>query len=202
MATELNLRREVTDALVAEGFKRGKRVHLKRVDDDWNLLVDTGDVGKRQGITPWVGIQSRTVERLLQELLDLPAYAFSGTVAANVGYIVDGAFRQWMPPIVPGMPEVSVDEVLDLIRAGLDRLSGYCRLDRLPAAWEAMPQTQSDPSCAYRRVLVQLLLGDAGGVERELGRAEAEYCRRDDEICATFRRFRESVLARQAGQPR
>src|ERR1700704_1982432 len=75
MATKLNLRREVTSALVADGFVRGKRVHVKRVDDEWSLLVDTGEIGKKQGIAPVIGIRHDRGERRLRERRDLPALA-------------------------------------------------------------------------------------------------------------------------------
>jgi hypothetical protein len=196
----LNLRRDVSSALVADGFVRGKRVHVKRVDADWSLLVDTGtvfkgEIGQSKDIAPGVGIRHEGVEQLLQQLCSLPASADSGTVWANAGYIVDGKYRAWLPPFAPGMPPVTVDEVLAVIRAALTQLSGYLALERVPAAWEDIRETQSDPACAYRRVVVQLLLRDTAGVQRELSRAEHHYCIRDDEIAADFRAFRDRVFA-------
>lgn len=195
----INLRRDVSSALVADGFVRGKRIHIKRIDADWSLLVDTGaifqgTIGQSKDIAPGVGLRHDRVEQLLQQLCGLPPSADSGTVWANAGYIVDGTYRAWLPPFAPGMPPVTVEEVVAVIRAALTRLSGYLDLARVPAAWEDIRETQADPACAYRRVVVQLLLRDPAGVQRELARAEHHYCIRDDEIAADFRAFRDRTL--------
>jgi len=192
----VNLRREVTDALVAEGFARGRFMHRKPLDDGWSLLVDTGAVGKATDIAPYTGLQYTPVEKLLQELCGLSPSEGAGTVGANAGYILDGVYRSWMPR--PQAP-VAVAEVLDTIHAALDRLMAYQSLDRLPAAWAELPDTRFDPACAYRQVIVQFLRNDRAGIDRELAAAQEVYCVRDDEICADFQAFRERLLFRLSG---
>lgn len=187
----MNLRREVTNALVAEGFVRGKRVHRKPLDGEWSLLVDTGEIGKATDIAPYAGLRCASVERLLLDLCQLPPSEDTSTAGANVGYVLGGEYRSWLP--LPGGPPVTVEEVVTTIHAALDRLAGYRRLDLLQAAWKTIPDSRLDPSHAYRRVIVQYLLGDETGLQRELAAAEDAYCFRDDDICADFRAFRERL---------
>jgi hypothetical protein len=195
MTSMPNLRWEVTNALVAEGFRRGRRVHRKPIDEEWSLLVDTGVIGKESDIAPAAGLRSEQVERLLRELCALPSGGDpSGTVGANVGYIVDGEYRSWLR--LPGGSPVTVEEVVGTIHAALDRLARYANLDRLDAAWAELPDTRLDPSTPYRRVIVRFLLDDRPGVDRELAAAQDAYCFRDDEICADFQAFRGRLLAR------
>jgi hypothetical protein len=187
----VNLRRDVTNALVSEGFIRGKRVHRKPLDDEWSLIVDTGEIGRATDIAPYAGLRCASVERLLLDLCQLPPSQDTSTVGANVGYVLGGEYRSWLP--LPGGPAVTVDEVLTTVHAALDRLAGYRSIDLLPAAWDAIADSRLDPSHAYRRVIVQRLAGDEAGLQRELAAAEDTYCFRDDEICADFKAFRERL---------
>lgn len=186
----MTLRRDVSAALVRDGFTRTRAAHQRRLDDDFSLLVDTGRIGKQVDISPFVGLRSDRLERLLIELRDLPQYDYAASVVANVGYVVDGNYRSWRPPS-------TAEEVYDAIRVALDRLRGYASLDRLDDAWREVRAADANPSTGYRRVVLALLQRDRPALERALERAEAEYCARDDEICANFRTFRERVLARE-----
>ena len=49
------LRKSVSDALRRQGFTRYGQAHIRRVDDDFSLCVDTGPIGPRTDIAPVVG---------------------------------------------------------------------------------------------------------------------------------------------------
>jgi hypothetical protein len=182
----VTLRRDVSAALVRDGFTRTRAAHQRRLDDDFSLLVDTGPIGKQVDISPFIGLRSDRLEQAMIELRDLPPYDFAATVTANVGYVVDGTYRSWRPPS-------GADEVYDAIRVALDRLQGYASLGRLPDAWREIPAADANPSTGYRRVVLALLQGDRAALHSALDLAEAEYCAHDDEICAKFRVFQERV---------
>jgi hypothetical protein len=101
-----------------------------------------------------------------------------------VGKVLGGPFRRWSADGETG-------EVLSTILAGLEALRPYMALERLPDAFGA--PWAVGPTNSYRLVVVHLLLEDRAHVEESLKRAEAEYCHREDEICATFRRFEAGV---------
>jgi hypothetical protein len=163
-------------------------VHSRGGDDDFSYLVDTGEITEGPDITPFVGIRSERVERLMAELRGRVSHPDAATVSANVGYLIDGVFRSWSPPATP-------EEVLAAIHAGLERLGAYLSVERLARAWDDIAAAAADPSAGYRRVVVRILLADPPGVLAQLRAAGHEYCRRDDEVCADFRSFRRRVLA-------
>ncbi len=117
MVNKQNLRKEVSDALVVEGFKRSDRVHSLRVDGDFSLWVDTGPIGSRVDIAPFIGIRHDGIKTLRAELLRSTVISVSGTVGANVGYVLGRGYLSWVPP-------TSAVEVVSTIQMGLERLRG------------------------------------------------------------------------------
>jgi hypothetical protein len=162
-------------------------MHRRELTAGVAQLVDTGETGRKTDISPWVGLRFEPVESLLTELCDLPPYDFGGTVAANVGYILNGEYQAWRPPATAAI-------VIDAIDSALQILDRYRELDRLEHAWTDIRAADSDPNTGYRRVIVQMLLGDRAGVDARLTHAETIYCSRANEICDRFREFRTRVL--------
>ena len=180
----MNLRSEVSRALVDRGFTRVGRTHLRREDDQFSYWVDTGPIGTRSDIVPFLGLRHDRVSEISDRLRGLEPDPYSGTVGGNVGKVLGGPFRRWSA-------NGDTREVVSTILTGLEALRPYMTLERLPAAFDA--SWAVGPSNSYRLVVVYLLLENRAQVEESLDRAEAEYCRQDDEICATFRRFEAGV---------
>lgn len=174
------LRKRVSAALVAQGFKRHGRMHLMRVDDDFSFWVDTGTLGFNQDIAPFLGVRCDLLENTLQDLLGTPRDPLNGSFGGNVGYVLDGKYRSWHAPI-------SEPEVLEAIERGLARYRPFLSIDRLLDA-EAVAGIK-DPGRAYRIVVVHLLQGNLPAARIALEEAEREYCEQDDEICQQFREF-------------
>jgi hypothetical protein len=183
----MNLRREVSNALVARGFRREGRMHLLRVDENFSLWVDTGPLGERSDIAPFVGVRHDGVEQQVSELLGLSADDWVGTVGANVGYVLGDEYKSWEPPR-------ELEEVLRTIDSALERLRPLLSLDKLPRAWEI--KGAKDPSWRYREIVILLLRGERQSALDRLDAARAEMCQQKDEICEQFQAFAQRVQAR------
>lgn len=158
-----------------------------RVDDSFSFGVDTGPLGNRSDIAPFVGIRHDGVQQLRAELMGSPGSQWSGTVSANVGYVLGEEYRWWEPPTPP-------EEVLRAIHLALDRLRPFLGLDKLPGAWEI--QGAKVPGWRYTEITVHLLRGDRQLVLERLEAARSEFCKREDEICEQFRGFEQRVKSR------
>ena len=180
----MNLRREVSNALVGRGFRRRDRIHLLRIDASFSLGVDTGPLGKRSDIAPFVGIRHDGVETLLSELLDLAPDDWVGTVAANVGYVLGKGYQRWEPP-------TQAEHVLEAIEIALDRLRPLLSLEKLPEAWSI--EGARGPLWRYREIIVLLTRGQVADSLMRLEAARAELCRHEDEVCDQFLSFAERL---------
>jgi hypothetical protein len=87
MTKSRNLRKEVSQELVRRGYRRVDRMHLRHVWGDWHFWVDTGPLGKRADITPFVGIRNDVLEHRVSEFLSLPPDDSAGSLGANIGYV-------------------------------------------------------------------------------------------------------------------
>ena len=183
----MNLSRKVSNALVARGYRRYDRNHLFRVDQDWSFCVDTGPLGKQSDIHPFVGIRHDGVETILAELMALPAYDWTGTVGANVGYILGFGYIWWKPPSQP-------EEVLRAIDHAIERLRPFLNLERLPELWNT-PGTK-EPAWRFKEMVILLLLGKREALFERLDAARAVECKNEDEICEQFRSFEQRILVR------
>jgi len=184
----MNLRKDVSKALVARGFHLWEgRSHLIRVDADFSLGVDTGPLGKRSDIAPYVGIRHDGVQQLRADLMGSSANERTGTVGANVGYVLGEEYRRWEPPSTH-------EEVLRVIDLALGRLRQYLSLDRLPEAWKI--RGTNTPGWRYNEIAALLLKGDHQAVLERLEAARAEYCAYEDGVCEQFRAFEQRVNSR------
>jgi len=184
MADKFNLRRAVSDELVKSGFDRIERVLMLPVNNDFSLWVDTGPLGSRADIAPFIGIRHEGVENLRARLLGTTSLSTAGTVGANVGYVLGVGYRSWEAPS-------SASEVVTMINTGLDRLRGYTSLKKLVAAWEL--EGSKRPGWQFSRIATQLASGDIEGAKRSLDAAALELCRYQDEVCAEFQDFKIQV---------
>src|SRR5262249_40890448 len=148
-ASEMNLRKEVSNALVARGFRRDDRVHTLRVDKDFSFLVDTGPLGKKTDIAPFVGIRHDQVQKLESELIGLNNSDSVATVSANVGYVLGQGYRWWSPPSRSA-------EVIQAIDAALERFRRMLSLEKLLEAWSIEGTTA--PGWRYNQISVLMLL--------------------------------------------
>ena len=190
-ASEVNLRRAVSDSLVERGFHRSGRTVVQRLGDEWSFWVDTGPLGKSADITPFVGIRNDRVEELFACLLGVPHDKYVGTVGANVGYLIDGQVITWVEP-------TPADEVVRAIERALERLRPYLSLDRLPQAWEL--KGASDPGKLYRLVVIALLRGDRESAMQALENARKVFCKVENAVCDQFRDFEARALQYLSGQ--
>lgn len=189
MAGSTNLRRAVSDALVDAGFVRVERMHLIRLDGAFQFVVDTGPLGKRSGIAPWVGLRHDAARRVVNELLELPPDDYVGTVGAYVGYVLGDDYCEWRE-----MAELH--DVLEAIGDARAVLSQYATLDRLADAWK-IRGTQG-PGYCYSLVVVAALRGEWREARSWLAEAGRLDCKFEDELCEQFRRFERNVRARYA----
>jgi hypothetical protein len=180
MPGEGTLRKRVSALLVERGFKRRGRMHLRRVDSDLSLWVDTGPLGRQEDVSPFIGVRSDRVEDAFGRWLGVPPDKHVGTFGANVGYVIDGSYRNFKPP-------ATEFDVVAVIEQGLSRYQLFLSFDRLPEA-EAVAGIK-DPGRAYRLVVVHALRGDLAAARQALVEAEREYCRYPGEVCEQFRAF-------------
>ncbi len=176
----MNLRKEVSNALVSRGFRRNGRMHMLRVDGDFSFWVDTGPLGQRVDIAPFVGIRHDRVEQLKAELMHLPQDDWVGTVGANVGYALGQQYKWWEAP-------AQCDEVMNTIELALEGLRPFLSLSKLPEAWAI--QGARTPGWRYRDIVVSVLTGDSAGVLSRLESAREAFCQQEGEICEQFRLF-------------
>jgi hypothetical protein len=188
MANKSNLRANVSLALVSSGFRRDDRLHSIPIDEEFSFWVDTGPIGTRSDIAPFVGIRHRGVEDLRARLLETTSSG-GGTVGANVGYVLGAGYLSWAPPASPA-------DVIRAIDAARDRLERFMTLDNMAAAWEI--EGSRRPGWQYSRIATHLLRGDRQAVDEDLNSARAELCRHADELCAQFTSFAQRVQERLA----
>jgi hypothetical protein len=162
-------------------------MHIRAVDREFSVVVDTGPLGSRADIAPFVGIRHEATERLYSELLDIPLDEFVATVGANVGYVLGTGYRRWEPSSAPA-------EVLLAIESAVEKLRPFMRLEALEQAW-AVTEV-GGPGKPYRRVILALLRGASTAFVQSLREAEAQLCRHEDEVCAQFRGFSDRARAR------
>jgi len=196
------LRKQVSDALCAQGYRRRGRAHLLRVDDDFSFCVDTGIPGPRTDIAPYVGIRSELVESTRSELMALEHDEWVGTAGANVGYILEGEYRYWDTG-------TSAQLVLDRISSALDKFRPFMSLATLHQAFSFRGAAEN-PGTPYALVVIALLNGDTDLVAGRLAEASRIFCgtslpteaplpdseRRLDEVCDQFREFEARVRLR------
>jgi hypothetical protein len=184
-----NLRRQVSDMLVDKGFRRNDRSHMLRLDEEFSFAVDTGPLGKRADIAPFVGVRHDSAERLLGELMELPDDPWLGTIGANVGYVLGRGYLWWEPP-------AEAPEVVAVIEEGLARLRPFLTLDKLTHLWELTDVR--DPAWRYREIAILILRGEKHSVLGRLEEARKEFCKQRDEICEQFEGFEKNVRDRLA----
>jgi hypothetical protein len=182
------VRREVSDRLIALGFHHHGRAHLKRIDSDFSWCVDTGPIGSRTDIAPFVGIRSDAVEHARSELMALPDDAWIGTVGGNVGDVLGGPYKFWEGG-------AHAKDIVETMTAGLEALRPYTTLTSLAGVFEH-DWAARHPGAPYTRVTVALLTGDRARVLAELTSAESTLCAHADEVCEQFREFDARVRRR------
>jgi hypothetical protein len=182
-----NLRRDVSDALIARGFTRSDRVHTLAAGDAFSLWVDTGPIGSSVDVAPFIGLRHDGVESLRATLLGTVAMETAGTVGANVGYVLGLGYRSWAPP-------TSVAEVMGTIEAGLDRLRDFMSLEKLIAAWDL--EGAKRPGWHYSRIAAELYRGNRDAVVKDVVSARADLCKYSDEVCEQFTSFARRVAER------
>lgn len=186
-----DLRRDVSEALIAAGFRRVDRVHTISLPDGFALWVDTGPIGSRPDVAPFVGIRHQGVEELRAALLNTNVVPSAGTVGANVGYVLGIGYRSWEPPS-------ETHEVLPVINAALEKLRGFATLDGLVNAWDL--EGAKRPGWQYSRIAAELLNQNWPAARRDLDIARLELCRHKDEVCDQFNSFAGRVLERFGGK--
>lgn len=178
--------RAVRGALVDLGYKRDGRTHLRPLQPGVSFIVDTGPLGRRSDISPWVVLRNDQVEEAYSRFIGLPNDPFVGTVGANVGYIVDGTYRSWS-----GGEDVS--SVTRAIDEAQRILAPFADLAKLSVAWKI--RGTEAPGFERHLVVVHYLLGNRPEMDRWLGEAERLECRVEDGVCEQFRRFKANLLA-------
>lgn len=187
MIKSRNLRREVSTELVRRGYRRTDRMHMLPVLPDWKFWVDTGPLGKRADICPYVGVRYDSLEAAVSELLSLPLDETVGTLGANIGYVLTGNYRQWSEDSTSEEVLCAVDSAFALLRPLMDP-------HKLSEGWKM--EAARDPLWRYREIALLVLQKDAVHAKARLELARTEYCRRDDSLAAQFRAFEERVLCR------
>jgi len=184
----MNLRREVSRALLARGYTVGERNHLLRIDENRSWVVDTGPLdSKRNDIAPFAGIRFDSVETLLTDLWELPADDSSASIGANVGYILGMGYKTFIPP-------TSVEQVLGVIDAALEKLRTYMTIETFGQFWSATGVY--DPAWRYRDIISKFMTGRSGEIEAAFEAARKEFCEFDDEMCEQFRLFERNLRTR------
>ena len=183
-----NLRRAVSDALVADGFERDDRLLRLRVDDEWAWIIDTGFLDPDgQDMAPWLGLRHDSVQRVLTECKGRPGSAFVGTAGSNVGYILGGGYRIWAPSASPA-------SVLDGIQSARAVLEKFMTLRTLPGAYEI--RGAKSPLWRFRLACIYYLLADEPGLESALAEGARTECRHQDAVCDQFRKFEAAMRAK------
>lgn len=187
VGNRMTLRSGVSGALVARGYKREGRMHHLQLQPGVSFWVDTGPLGKRSDIAPFVGLRHDRIERLISELMGLAPDAWVGTTGANVGYILGKGYMYWEPP-------AAVETVLEAIEAALARLRLMATLEDLPRVWDIVGR--DDPWWRYREIVALLIKGEHLAIVSRLAEAQAEFCRGDDDpICEQFLGFAQRLKA-------
>ena len=207
---------------MAQGYQRKGSIHIRSINPDFCSYVDTGELRKGVAtIKPWVGLHHHGVQRLPAELHDREPQdeEFSATIAANVGYVLDGVYRDWIDPTSPdgavllkaGRPKVqnaaqaaavagigrpgTPSEVMSAIEQACKVLDGYADLRKLP---EARRIRGSLVQPHFTLVAIYLLLGDEVSACRWLVEGERMDCQQEGPVCEQFRRFERNALARMS----
>ncbi len=184
-STMTTLRKQVSEALRAQGFRRRGGVHLHRIGSDVSLWVDVGAVGPRTDIAPSVGVRSESVGALMAQLSGLTADEWQSTIAINVGYALGRGYASWQVG-------AEVDEILSTVLAALDRLrvsAGSTALSQMVA----IPEVAALPHYRHALVAMALIAGDAPQALGHLGEARREFCAEPDSVCDDFRAFEQRV---------
>lgn len=177
----MNLRRDVSNALVALGYRRHERMHHLRLSESFSFWVDTGPITGGPDIAPFVGLRSVEVEDLVSKLMNLSSDEWVGTLGANVGYVLGGDYRSWQSP-------GDAPEVIAGINQALERLRPHAHLTSLGRAWDIVGR--EDPSYWYRALAVACLTEQAPDeINRLTDTARSDLCATDDEVCEQFREF-------------
>jgi hypothetical protein len=184
----------VSDALVARGFRRSGRTHIRSIDPAFSEIVDTGPLSGTYGdIAPWVGLQHLPTERLKAQLMALPFDAYMGTVGGNAGVVLGGRYRTWPSDEDPRIPLQAIDLALERVRdfAKLEALMAALTLPGLPRP------------TVFNIVPILMQLGDRPGVEEALAAGKSLECRRPGPVCDQFQRFEPNVhlILDGAGEP-
>lgn len=186
----MNLRREVSAALIDRGYSRDDRMHLLSIDGERSWVVDTGPLdSKRADIAPFVGVRHESLEKLTSELLNVPPHASNASAGANVGYVLGVGYKNYIPPTATSI-------VMSAIDAAQDRLRPYLSVEDLPAIWKLTGVY--DPGRRYRDVVINLMTGRHSDIPKSLEEARTEFCEYEDEVCAQFRVFEENVRKQMA----
>jgi len=161
-------------------------MHRREVDCHFYEVVDTGPLGTRTDIAPFVGLRHDGVERLFAECLGETEDAWVATVGANVGYVLGGEYLYWDDP-------KAVDEVLHKITSALTTLSRIRSLDTLT---DAVAANVDDPGRHYRLVCLAAIRDRPDEVTQQLTEARATYCARPDAVCEQFLGFERRIRER------
>lgn len=182
----MTLRQEVFRALKAQGFTGKDGVGRREGSGGFSLVVSTGPLNRRADISPSVGIRHDGIADLWYDLLELPRYEYSATIGSNVGFVIDGKYREWEPP-------ATAEEVLGLIDLGFERLKEFMHLDRIRDGFEI---PGSDMTKNYTLVLVELMRGDRVSMEREMEIAREVYCKHGGGPCEQVKQFESNLRER------
>lgn len=176
----MNLRSEVSRALIASGFTRTDRMHMRRVTLDWSFWVDTGPIGRRCDIAPRVGIRHDGIERKFAELMNVPADNMVGTIGTNIGYIRGQGYQTWEPPSEPNEVMAAITEALELFRPFLD-------LQKVHELWKI--EGTQDPLWRYREIILFYIRGEECVLLDKLQQARTIFCARNDAVCEQYLEF-------------
>jgi hypothetical protein len=181
----MNLRHEVSKALVKQGFHRNGRMHQLRLDKEFSFWVDTGPLEKRADISPFVGVRHNEVERLTAEFLGVPKDDWVGTIGANLGYVLHKGYLSFEPSVKP-------QEVVNTIQDALDQYKPFLELEKLIDAWHVA--SIKDPNWPYREIVILILTGEFETALMRIEAARDKFCKEEDEICEQFKGFEQRAL--------
>jgi hypothetical protein len=177
----MNLRNSVSRALVATGYRRNGRLHQLRLNEDFSFWVDTGPLGTRPDIAPFVGIRHDPTQQLRSRLRQNSDDPWVGTVGANVGYVLQLGYKSWEPPS-------ETADVMSSICSATERLTDFLNVNTLPNVW--MIEGTRAPGWHYNYICALVLKNDVLAVERALDAANSELCRTSNEVCDEFQDFK------------
>jgi hypothetical protein len=180
----VSIRKEISTALRAAGYERSGRGHLRRLADEFAVVVDTGPVNDTPAVSPWIGLRHDRTERLQAQFMELPADDFSATAGANVGLILGQGYLTWH--------EGDEASVIDAIGRSADVLARFATLPGLGELWS---RRLVPPPRVYKVVPYRIVCGDFAVVDAVLVDSKKAECLTEGPVCEQFRRFDRNARA-------